>query len=153
MPEGHCHGLFQPAPGLRCRVMVEHHSSPSCAALFCEPNVRFGHEVPQLWKFQVPSLTAKFSYNLHDPEKSDLQGFQAIALLAGNCLSFGNCLDFPYLWFVYSLSKFWWHTRCAPGMLDCLTVSMPSREVQMVCVFMLWGTFEIGDFSMILWLL
>lgn len=40
------------APGLRCRVMGEHHSSPSCAALFCEPDVSFGHEV--LTALEIP---------------------------------------------------------------------------------------------------
>lgn len=46
MPEGHRHGAVSAAPELGCRVMVEHRSSPSCAALFCEPDVRLGHEVP-----------------------------------------------------------------------------------------------------------
>lgn len=35
-------------------------------------------------------------------------------------------------------------------MLDCLTASVPSGEVRMVCVFMHRGPFEIRDLSMIL---
>lgn len=145
--------LFQPAPGLGHRVMVESwcmstilHPVPPCFV----SQMWFGHEVPQLGKFQIPSLIAKLGCNLHDPKKSDLKGFQAVALLARNCLSLGNCLGFPHLWFVYSIRKFWWHTRCAPGMLDCLIVSMSSGEVQMVRVCMHQGPFEIRDFSMIL---
>lgn len=57
----------QPPPGLWRRVMVEsvyeHQFLSSCAALFCEPNVRFGHEILQLWKLQISSLIAKLSCN------------------------------------------------------------------------------------------